>query len=196
MKIWGHFRATNLSSCGRASVFLHKLLLTFKRRAVGVEVSENGAVFSARSTLESNLVTCTSSRYICWQHLTSTSVFTYQETKPSDNPPASPAAWGFKKALFQEWWRKTYRSRKQHLCWHMSSASGGFLLHALLVEMEKHTQHILNSFHLYSKRIGFQSAEVDLCQELHQPISNAGLSHCILWVQSSETSYPLLDNVC
>lgn len=50
----------------------------------------------------------------------------------------------------------------------------------LLVEMEKHTQHILNSFHLYFKRIDFQSVEVDLRQELHQPISNTGLSHCIL----------------
>lgn len=166
-KYGGHFRAKNLSFCGRTSVLLHKLLLTFKRWAVGVEGSENGTVFSARSTLESNWDTCTSSRYIRWQHLTSTSFFTNQETAPSDNPPASPAAWEFKKAPFQERWGRTYRSRKQHLCWHMSSASGGFLLHVLLVEMEKHTQHILNSFHLYSKRIDFQSAEVDLCQELH-----------------------------
>lgn len=66
----------------------------------------------------------------------------------------------------------------------------------LFVEMEKHTQHILNSFHLYSRRIDFQSVEVDLRQELHQPISNAGLSHCILRVRSSETSYPLLDTIC
>lgn len=66
----------------------------------------------------------------------------------------------------------------------------------LFMEMEKHTQHILNSFHLYAKRIDFQSVEVDLCQELHQPISNTGRSHCILWDQSSETSYPLLDTIC
>lgn len=46
----------------------------------------------------------------------------------------------------------------------------------LFVEMEKHTQHTLNSFHLYSKRIDFQSVEVDVRQELHQPISNTGLS--------------------
>lgn len=42
----------------------------------------------------------------------------------------------------------------------------------LFMEMEKHTQHIFNSFHLYSKRIDFQNVEVDPRQELHQPISN------------------------
>lgn len=66
----------------------------------------------------------------------------------------------------------------------------------LFVEIERHTQHILNSFHLYSKRIDFQSVYVNLCQELHQPISNNWTLPLHPLSSVLRDSYPLLDTIC